>query len=399
MLQDIEAPAQAQSNKPTVLAMCNRAAVAVVFLAILALPIIWFGRASFAPAPLHENRILEPWPDFSIHTLQKLERWFSDRYGMRDALVYYGSRLQLARTGSPTNQDVVVGPAKWLFYDQYYVPGQPHFADLLGRDPMSESQVSAITENLANAQRALTACNIPFYFIVAPDKQTIYPEKLGVHVSQGTVTGVDQVVRALRERVPTLKVIDLRAPVRAAKVSAPYEMYKRTDTHWNSLGAFYGYRAIVTRFAADGVLPAAPWAKLAAWNVTQIPFDQGDIAVSLLSLPGYFQDFDTRFEKLTPRLASWVERPADATDQPGEGAFSRNPSGHGRLLMYRDSFAGELGPFLAEDFQEMWGYLGRGIDGKEIRRRRPSVVVLQIVERNVRTLKNNSFVNLDQVCR
>ncbi|KDB08078.1 hypothetical protein LIG30_2753 [Burkholderia sp. lig30] len=395
MFENVESSTAAAGERRWAAAV-NRAIVAAVFFGLLALPVVWFGRASFAPAPLHENRVMTPFPDLSIHTLQQFERWFSDRYGMRDALVYYGSRLQMARTGTPTNQDVVVGPGRWLFFDPYHVPGQPHFADLLGKDPLSSSQLQDIGHNLRDIHKALAACKIPFYFVIAPDKQTVYPEKLGVHVPADARTETDQVVAFLRERDPDLRVIDLRGPVIDAKASAPYEIYKRTDTHWNSLGAFYGYRAIMGRLVRDGVLAGAPWADLDQWHVTQHPFDQGDIAVNLLSLPGYFEDFNTTFDKRTPRLARSVPAPADA--QPDEGQFTENPQGKGGLLLYRDSFSGELMPFLSEDFAHMWSYLGRDVDGSEVRRRSPSVVVLEIVERNVRMLTKNPQRNLGDAC-
>ncbi|VVD89768.1 alginate O-acetyltransferase [Pandoraea horticolens] len=397
MLENAELRRRAQRSY-TWLRKLNRAAVPLVFFALIALPIAWFGRASFTPAPLHENRVLEPLPDLSLHSLQRLERWFSDRFGMRDALVYYGSWLQMARTGSPTNQDVVVGPNQWLFYDQYYVPGQPHFADLQGKDPLSQGQLREITENLRVTQKALAACSIPFYFIVAPDKQYVYPEQLGVRVRAGVTTQLDQLVDYLKVELAELRLVDLRPALVDAKRTSPYEMYKRTDTHWNSLGAFYGYQAVANRFARDGIIPSAPAATLDAWTVTQSPFDQGDIAVSLLSLPGYFKDVNTHFEKRTPRLSQWVGAPVDAP-QRNDSVFSENRSGHGRLLLYKDSFSGELMQFIAEDFANTWTYLGRDIDGDEVRRRKPTVVALQIVQRNIKTLGNSPPKNMVALCR
>ncbi|VVE21778.1 alginate O-acetyltransferase [Pandoraea cepalis] len=396
MLENVEIQPRAQ-RPLTWLKKLNRVAVPLAFFSLIALPIAWFGRASFAPSPLHENRVLEPFPDLSIRSLQSLERWFSDRFGMRDALVYYGSRLQIARTGSPTNQDVVVGPNKWLFFDQYYVPGQPHFADVRGKDPLSRGQLRAIVENLGVTQNALSACGIPFYFIVAPDKQYVYPEQLGIHVNPNGTTQLDQLLDYFKVELPGLRVVDLRPALNDAKRNTPYEMYTRTDTHWNSLGAFYAYQALAKRFIRDGIIISAPAASLNAWTVTQSSFDQGDIAVSLLSLPGYFEDFNTHFEKRSPRLAQWVDAPADAP-QSGDSAFSTNANGHGRLLLYKDSFSGELLPFVAEDFAATWSYLGRDMDGNEIRRRKPTVVALQIVQRNIKMLRNSPPKNMTGLC-
>lgn len=377
-------------------ARLNRWIVALAFFALLALPIVWFERPALVGEALQENRTLNPFPGFSVHTFQEFDRWFSDRFGMRDALVHYGSRLQMARTGAPTNHDVVVGPDKWLFYDQYYVPGQPHFADLLGKDPMSGAQLETIATHLSDIEHALSACGIPFYFVIAPDKQTVYPEKLGAHVAPGTQTEADQLTAYLHDNAPRLRVIDLRRPLIEAKASAPFEIYKRTDSHWNSLGGFYGYRAMAQRMVHDGVMPGTVWTDIHQWRITRHPFDNGDIAINLLSLPGYFEDYDTELERSAPKTARRASAPDGA--QQVDGIFSDNPQGHGSLLLYRDSFAGELMPYLSEDFAHMWSYQGRDVDGSEIARRAPSVVVLEIVERNLRMLKKSPPKDLDRAC-
>ncbi|WP_191629122.1 alginate O-acetyltransferase AlgX-related protein [Pandoraea terrae] len=308
---------------------------------------------------------------------------------MRDALVYYGSRLQMARTGAPTNQDVVVGPTKWLFYDQYYVPGQPHFADTIGKDPLSPSALKTIGANVQAVHEALKVCKIPFYFVIAPDKQSVYPEKLGIHIPTAAQSNADQLIEYLRTTDSGLNIIDLRNPLVTARAGAPFDLYKRTDTHWNSLGAFYGYQAIVRRLTADRILPASPRSDLADWDVTQAPFDNGDIAVNLLSLPGYFEDYNTHFEAKTARHAQW------SGDE--RRRQSQNPEGLGNLVMYRDSFAGELLPFLAEDFESTVSFLSHEVDGDTVRNTKPSVVMLQIVGRNIRMLKEGPK-NLGHIC-
>ena len=217
----------------------NRIAAMAIFFGLLLLPIAWFGRASFAPHT-NENRRLEAFPHLSIHWAQDFERWFSDRYGMRDALVYYGSRLQMARTGLPMNQQVVVGRDNWLFYDENYTPGHLHFASLYGEDSFLPSDLQTIADNLSRVRKHLAACHIPFYLVIAPDKQTVYPEKLQMPPPSGATTQADQLDAYLHTADPQLRIIDLRKPEIAAKTAQSQELYYRTDTHWNELGAFFG---------------------------------------------------------------------------------------------------------------------------------------------------------------
>lgn len=248
-----------------------------------------------------------------------------------------------------------------------------------------------IGANLMHIEQALSACRIPFYLVIAPDKQNIYPEEAGLSVAPGTASNADQLLAYLHVNAPTLRVIDLRPALLAAKTRAPYDLYKRTDTHWNSLGGFFGYQAMAQRLTRDGIMPASPSASLSAWQVKQVPFDDGDIAINLLSLPGYFKDFNTHF---APKLPETV----DVSTSTVELEVTSNPTGHGRLLMYRDSFAGELMPFLSRDFAHMHSILGRGVDGNVIGETRPNVMIFQIVARNVRTL-TDAPVNLENACK
>ncbi|CAG4907119.1 alginate O-acetyltransferase AlgX-related protein [Paraburkholderia saeva] len=375
----------------------NRVVLALVFFGMLALPIVWFGRASFAPAT-HENRRLEPFPKYSLYWFQSFEHWFSDRYGMRDALVYYGSQLQIARTGTPMNQDVVKGRDNWLFYDENYTLGQPHFASLYGKAPFSASDLQVIGGNLAQVRKHLAECGIPFYFVLAPDKQTIYPEKLWTPPPADAVTQADQLMTYLRTTDPELRVIDLRKPVKGAKASQMYELYKRTDTHWNTLGAFIGYQTIAKTLVHDGLLPDTPGANPASYKISRVPFKGGDIAVNLLDLPDYFEDYVVPFDPVEPRHAHEITLPGWPADIDDAFRVTENPAARGDLLLYRDSFAGELMPFFAEDFHHMYSFLGRKVDGERVRQAHPKVVMLQIVERSLRHL-NEGPVNMEQACK
>ena len=374
----------------------NRIVLAIVFFGLLSLPVLWFDRPSFVPA-LSENRLPKPFPHHNLFWFQQFGDWFSDRFGMRDALVYYGSRLQMARTGTPMNQDVVIGRDGWQFFDAHYTPGHPHFADLLGQDPLTEGDLRTIADNLERVRDRLDACGIPFYFVVAPDKQTIYPEKLWVQPPPGSETNADQLVRFIAAADPKLRMIDLRDPLKNAKATQAYELYKRTDTHWNTLGAFVGYRAIAARLIHDAVMAPSPRTGFSAYHISRHPFDGGDIAVNLLSLPGYFKDYVVTFDPVAPRQARLVNL-AGWPANGGDFELTGNTAATGRLLLFRDSFSGELMPFFAEDFNRMYSLLAHRVDGNAVRKANPSVVIFEIVERNLRYLEDGP-TNLGMTCQ
>lgn len=379
----------------------NRWVLPLVFFAILLTPILWFGHPGPAPAQLTENRKLRPFPaSYSLFWFQKVEQWFEDHFGMRNTLVYLGARIQVAWLGISFDRRVAIGPDGWLFFDETYTPGAVQFADFLGRAPFGNDQLQRMADNLATVHRALKACGIAFYFVMPPDKQTIYPEKLPFRKRHAAPTRADQLFAYLRSTSSGVPALDLRAPILAAKVQLPHELYLRTDTHWNDLGAFVGYREIALRLAADGVLPASPRTRLDFHTIASIPFEGGDIAVSMLSVPNYFPDYNLQLQGATPRRATFLEFPDGwpKSSRWHEYVSYDNPEGRGNLLLYRDSFSHALLPFLAEDFRQVTAIWRSQIDGREIRQSGANLVVLQVLERELPALEYNSPQNLEAVC-
>jgi len=230
-------------------AWINAAAVVAVFFGILAGPLLWFGRPDFAPVQAQASRGSTPPPGLSIDWPQRFERWFNDGFGFRDALIYYGSRLQMARTGTPFNQKVVIGRDQWLFFDDTATRGRPHFVELRGQAPLAQSQLARIVGNLVRIHRNLQACGIRFYFVMPPDKQTLYRDKLGQVLPENVTTPADQLFERIRAADPALEAIDLRPVLKQARALLADDLYMRTDTHWNELGAFEGYQAIARRLS------------------------------------------------------------------------------------------------------------------------------------------------------
>lgn len=374
----------------------NRMIMPMLFFGLLLLPILWFDRPSFLPVPeLQENRKMEPFPKASILWLQKMERWFNDRFGMRDALIYYGSILQMS-AGTGGRSDVIIGRDGWLFFDEGYVPGRLKFAELLGRQPLPEQDLQAISSQLHQAQHALQQCGIPFYFVLAPNKQSIYPEKLRVRPTQTHAeSNADQLMKHLAQVYPDLPVLDLRAPLKAAKAAQPYELYLRTDTHWNTLGAFVGYQTIADRLVADRIMAPSERTQLDAYQLQWKGFEGGDIAVNILSLPGYYHDEKVHFTPNTPRQA----QSSELIGWPALSLRYDNPNASGNLMLYRDSFSEELLPFLAEDFNQLYAIWTYKIDGNDIRQVKPDVVILEIVERHISLLKApEALQNMQNAC-
>jgi SGNH hydrolase-like domain, acetyltransferase AlgX len=87
---------------------------------------------------------------------------------------------------------------------------------------------------------------------VAPNQQTIYPEYTPGYADRAwPETRLDQLTRRLRERNSALNFIDPRPELFAARSRGI--LYHQYESHWNALGAFVTYSAIMQR--VKGLFP------------------------------------------------------------------------------------------------------------------------------------------------
>jgi hypothetical protein len=125
---------------------------------------------------------------------------------------------------------------------------QKTITDYVGLEPFSQSELSRIRSILLDRQNRLDKQGIKYLVVISLDKHTIYPEYLPRSVQQlkGEKTRLDLLVDTLGER-PGVNVLDLRP--RLLGMKSGDDLYYRTDSHWNNLGSYHVYTAIMERLA------------------------------------------------------------------------------------------------------------------------------------------------------
>jgi hypothetical protein len=126
----------------------------------------------------------------------------------------------------------------------------------------------------------------------------------------------------------TVKVLDLRGPLFQAKREHP--VYWKTDSHWNSYGAYIGYTEIMRRLSA--FVPTLGMARITEGKVEiERSPTGGDLAQMLFLQDAMAEENETRFS---------------LDDTPG-----RQPTG--TLIFRHDSFGDGLYPYLRRHFKEL----------------------------------------------
>jgi len=295
--------------------------------------------------------------------------YFNSHYGLRDwqLSVYNILRLRLFHEREFTN--VLIGDEDWLFYT-----GEDNIKDFECTSPFNSKELAALVERLREWDERLGAQGIQFYVVIAPNKESIYPQYLPDHIKTGWSTcRVDQVMNALK--TTNIRALDLRQTLLLAADHT--QVYHRTDTHWNDTGALVAVQEMMGLIKQD--FPAVTVPSVDSFTCDQRPFS-GDLASFIPKEP--------RFVERALFLTLEGERQAELIQGEGRVVISQNaddslPS----VLMFRDSFSDALIPFLAELFSRGLFVHAFAVDFDLVEQAQPDIVILEIAQRYLGLLR------------
>jgi hypothetical protein len=210
----------------------------------------WLG---LAPEPqATENRTVHPRPDLPTDGAgwfafpQWFEAYWNDHFGFRDALIDGHSRLLYFGLQTSSSEHVVLGREGWLFYRGFHsFYDEDPISDYRSSRPLDEAHLQQWKSALEGRHDWLHERDISYVVLLVPNMSTVYPEFMAPGIVQGSASSpIDQVATMLTDH-DRLHVIDLRPDFLALK--SDRRLFLRTDTHWNHLGAFFAYRAIMGR--------------------------------------------------------------------------------------------------------------------------------------------------------
>lgn len=369
------------STSPSLIQSLVRPLAVVLFFALAVMPVLllgidgpWLGPG----APSMRGRHDLP-AHFRTDFFTTFDSWFADRIGVRLVLIWIGTGFHVGVLQRPTAREVVFGLDGWMFWPDDGDKVPVTMADARGHLRLGTEEIRQIGIHLRAIRERLAACERTALVVVAPNKQSIYPEYLLGDRASPTSTRLDDLLQRLDPSVSGM-VIDPRPELRAAKVAPGPRLYNKTDTHWNQLGAFYVYRKIVQALERAHRLSRPELASLALYDVVVQRYEGGDLAVRMLFSPWRFPDRDVI---LRPRPDVPAVSSALLADR---GQMLTNPQGMGRLLLEGDSFAPPLADFLARHFATVLVPETGRLDGEVVARDRPDVVLLEVAERNLNRL-------------
>ncbi|MFD2822669.1 DHHW family protein [Lacinutrix iliipiscaria] len=339
--------------------------VIILFLALLLIPnLLMFTdlekKSQFAN--------LTTFPDLKNETKRtaftKLKKYYLEHYGLKSSFVdFYINIKSNILNEDPLPNRVVKGSDDWYFLGNHH---NNVLNNTFGMQTYSKIDLHIMRQNLKNLNDYLTHLGVSFYFVVAPNKSTIYKENLPFNIQQKP-TPITQFLATIKPS-DHIKSIDLRSTLRDKKEQN--QLYIKTDTHWNSHGAYFAYEHIMKQVIKDyNQLSIIP---LSYFEIKKDTF-QGDIT---RMINNYNKETIINYNK--PANSS-VETIVNSNDYHAYKNINKDL----KLLMYRDSFGFELFPFLNETFNEVvYVKYNKNISQIKIENENPDIFILEVSERN-----------------
>lgn len=336
-----------------------------------------------------ENRELAPAPSltteeggWNVDLLSEWGDYFSDHFAYRSAMVDMDARLYAGVFGVSTTDQVVVGSDGWLYY-------AGTLNDYQGRAPLRVREARNIAYNLRMLQDYCEAQGARFAFAIAPDKNALYGDAM-----PGYYPAADDGNRELlREQLEDqgVNAVDLFD----AFQEQDDLLYFLRDSHWSDKGALLAQDELV-----------------AAVGDEALPLDEDD----LVAADDYVGDLNRMIFPLSgvPERNWYAEGVNDGSGESGSfrsGSLWRYAEGqsteddtvrtesttkaaqeNGRLLMFRDSFANNLIPYLASEYSQATFTKLVPYNGLLAAELRPQAVMVERTQRHVRYLGEQASI-------
>ncbi len=314
-----------------------------IFFVLLCLPALNIDKNNISKK---ENRVLKKYSPMvtqegkiNYNYGKDFNAWFSDRFFLRrDLIDLYYNQFIIAK--NLRTRKVIKGKDNWLFYginsavDSY-----------TNKNTFSNEDLELAKKRLEEINNLAKARHKEFYFVIAPSKAKVYSEFYSelIRPQKDSISLSEQLVSYLKEN-SDVRVIYLKDNIIKNKDKGI--LYYKKDTHWNKLGAYFGYLDIMKIINKDFKNPVFNYKKLIDDN--DIP---GDLNASLPTSLKIKEDIQYKKPYVEGYSCQKTQNNNDIQYCSGKGTK--------KILMFRDSFAINLIPYISTSFKKskyVWQY-------------------------------------------
>ncbi|MBR8828394.1 MAG: hypothetical protein DSM107014_10935 [Gomphosphaeria aponina SAG 52.96 = DSM 107014] len=377
-----------QNNPPQLTKKSDRhhrvffdALIAFIFIAGINLPLI-VPLLKINPTPIYDKLSKRQFDlqEWGLNT-DEFNFYYKNNFGFRQSLIRFLGQLMFNVFQVSPSHKVQLGNNGWLF-----LKSQDAIEGYRRLYPFEDEQLDEWQKMLEARHQFCAELGIPYIFVIAPNKETIYGKELPAYLSPiDNPSRLDQLIARLQETNSPVQIVDLRGALFDA--SQNHRTYHRTDTHWNFFGAYVGYTQIAKKLNQIGIpVDASPLHKI---RIKRETAQGGDLA----RMMGLKQDITE--ERLLLDLSDLcVATHEDGSPLIMEDLDISNDSVGVTLcpqakidkaVVFHDSFGKALSPYLASQVKRTRFMRMRSnqFDPNLVKVEQPDFVIQELVERRL----------------
>lgn len=316
--------------------------------------------------------------NFNFQFTSQFDSYFAQHLPFRPELISIDAKIKSGIFQGESG-NVIAGKDGMLF-------SKDTLDDYLGQS-LTDRQIYSIAKTLELIQDYTLEMGSDFVFVPMPNKNTIYPEYMPSRYVKG-----DSGLLKLYETMDQLGVNYLNLTQvfdEVQDMGVEERLYHDRDTHWNYLGAFYGYNALMENLGMDGYYGDISMESAVDW--------QGDLDSMIYPR---FGSLDTQYYLDVPLSDYIIVKPflkglsTEEVMKDLMGSSEKNDSSintvnegkEGKLLMFRDSFARAWLPYLADSYGSTDITRYYPVNLTSLNSGEETDVIVEIVERNLTTI-------------
>lgn len=309
------------------------------------------GNERLASAPL----LVDADGAFNADFLSDFSSYFADHFGYRHEMITANDTALGGVFGTLDSDSVLLGEDGWLFY-------RATEADYTGANLFSARQSWAAAHTLALMQEYCQQNGIDFCFTIAPNKNSLYGDKMPERYPAAATRNAQLVGAELdAQGVNYYNLFELFS-------SQERPLYYRGDSHWTMEGAQLAAESLLEKLGA----PAVDYDALKNGGTEP---HTGDLYEMVYPSGGQTED--------DPAYSFGFEYLGNFRTAEDITIHTSNSGAQGSIFVYRDSFGINLHPFVAEAYGSACFSRAMPYKLSSVTAEQPDTLLVEIVERNL----------------
>lgn len=340
----------------------------VLFILMITVPQVTFWLVNKEDTNISEteNRTLASKPEFKFINIEKYPKEYEDYYNdhlpFREQLRGLWAKLNYDIFHTTIDNRTLLGKEDWFFYRENETIQQ-----IQGISKFTQEEMEILCTRLQTNADKFKEQGIETYVLVLPNKENVYREYLpdAIKIKEGP-TRTEELVEYIKNN-SSINVVYPKQELLDAKKN--YQVYRKYDTHWNSVGSLVG--TIALQKAID---PSFSY-NLQDVEIQITKNNQNGDLTQMNGLKGKVLEDTVTVKSFYPEIQYTVKN----EDQYEE--VVSNATNEKTVLFIGDSFRYAMKDHLAKLYSKVI-YIQREHYTKDlVEKVKPDIIVLEIVER------------------